>query len=356
MTAMEALQSRRVIVTCGTGGVGKTTVAASLAVKAAELGRRVVVITIDPAKRLATSLGLEVLGHEPTDLTPALKRATGREIPGTLHALMPKSEESFDRLIRSLTTKPETLEKIVKNPILATFSQEFSGANEYLALEELYYFYQRRDFDLVILDTPPSRNTLSFLEAPRLLARFFEERLIRWLVLPTNKLIAAGMRKTFSILEKLTGTGFMNSLFDFGQALFEVQENFLKKLQDIHKMLQGEDVAFFLITGPNPETAPELGHFLDQIRDRGFHFDGVVLNRSLAHLKDDGTAETEDAARIIRALIARENLALDRLKTYAQKGAKNLDLFFLRLPELSRDIHSMEDLAHVASVMDHPHP
>lgn len=350
-TILESLKNRRVLVTCGTGGVGKTTVAASLAVKAALMGRRVVVITIDPAKRLATSLGLEKLSHEPTDLTSGLEKAIGQKIEGRFSALMPKSEESFDRLIRSLTTHPDTLEKILKNPILATFSKEFSGANEYLALEELYHFYQRREFDLVILDTPPSRNTLSFLEAPKLLARFFEEKMIRWLVLPTNKLIAGGMRKAFSVLEKLTGAGFMNSLFDFGQALFEVQENFLKKLQNIHRMLQGEDVAFLLITGPSPENAPELGHFLDQIRDRGFHFDGVILNRSLTHLEDDRLA-AQPANEIIAILKSREESALERLKAAAQKSSKNLNLFFLRLPELSRDVHSVEDLAHVAKAIE----
>lgn len=350
-----SLENRKVLITCGTGGVGKTTVSASLGVKAALLGKKVIVITIDPAKRLATSLGLEKLGHEPTDLTPALEKGTGLKIPGKLFALMPNSRESFERMIRSLTTNESAVQRIFKNPILATFSQDFSGANEYLALEELIYFHLRKDFDLVILDTPPSRNTLSFLEAPQLLARFFEEKFIRFLVMPANRFLAFGMRKAFGVLEKLTGPGFMNQLFDFGEALFEVQENFLIKLKSIHKLLQSEEVGFLLVAAPTPESAPEIAHFLEKIGERGFHFDGVILNRSLSHLKTDPTS-TDEAEHVIHALAAREKLAYAALKLAAdsQNRADQPNLFYLQLPELARDVHGLEDLFHVSTLFDRP--
>ncbi len=351
-SVLESLAKRRVLITCGTGGVGKTTVSASLGVRAAISGRRVIVITIDPAKRLATSLGLEKLGHEPTDLTEQLAQAAGREIPGKFFALMPKSSESFERLIRSLTTYEEAVQRIFKNPILNTFSQDFSGSNEYLALEELVHFHGRTDFDLVILDTPPSRNTLSFLEAPQLLARFFEEKMIRFLVMPANRVVAFGMRKAFSILEKLTGTGFINQLFDFGEALFEVQENFLNKLKSIHRLLQSEEVGFLLVTAPTPETAPELGHFLSQIHERGFHFDGVVLNRSLSHLAPDEHASTGPAQAVIRAIQLREQLAYSRLRESIATVKESRELFFTQLPELARDVHGLEDLFHVSTLFD----
>ena len=322
-TIFDSFENRRILVTCGTGGVGKTTVSASLGVRAAMAGKKVVVITIDPAKRLATSLGVERLGHEPVDLTEKLAAAAGVAIPGKLFAVMPKSRESFERLIRSLTTSEAAITRIFKNPILATFSEDFSGANEYLALEELAYFRERNEYDLIILDTPPSRNTLSFLEAPKLLARFFEERFIRFLVLPANRLLAAGMRKAFSILERLTGAGFMNQLFDFGEALFEVQDGFLKKLQNINRLLQSEEVGFLLVAAPTPESAPELGHFLEQIDERGFHFDGVLLNRSLTHLKSGTSPEAPGTPEaLISAIIAREELAYRRLRASAEQSAK----------------------------------
>ncbi len=354
-TLFDSIANRRVLITCGTGGVGKTTVSASLAVRAALEGKRVIVITIDPAKRLATSLGLDKLGHEPTDLTAALAKACGREVKGRFSALMPNSRESFERLIRSLTTNEEAVQRIFRNPILTTFSQDFSGANEYLALEELVHFHGRSEFDLIILDTPPSRNTLSFLEAPQLLARFFEEKMIRFLVMPANRLLAFGMRKAFNILEKLTGTGFVNQLFDFGEALFEVQENFLRKLKSIHRLLQSEEIGFLLVAAPTPETAAEIGHFLDQIHVRGFHFDGVLLNRSLGHLTLEPGA-TDPAEKLIEALQERERIAYGLLRKSAEKSAVNPErkLFYVQLPELARDVHGLEDLYHVSVLFDRP--
>lgn len=344
-----SILNKKILITCGTGGVGKTTVSAALGLKACLTGKKVAVITIDPAKRLATSLGLTDLSHEPTDLTHNLKQALGREIPGQFFALMPKSRESFERLIRSLTSHEATLKKILQNPILDTFSQEFSGANEYLALEELDSLWKKQEFDLIILDTPPSRNTLSFLEAPQLLARFFEEKFVRFLVLPANQLLAFGMRKTFSILERLTGSGFMNRLFDFGEAMFAVQENFLKKLKSIHELLQSNDVGFILVGAPVPETAPELGHFLARIHERGFHFEGILLNRSISHLKTKTPGGKED--ELIRSLQSREEDAIQALKMSLGSDAQNL--FFTCMPELARDVHDLKDLSTVSEQIDH---
>src|SRR5688500_11934166 len=130
------------------------------------------------------------------------------------------------------------IQRIFANPILSSFAEDFSGANEFLELEELAYFIGRSEFDLIVFDILPCRNTLSFLEAPQLLARFFEEKFVRFLVMPANRVLAFGMRKAFSILEKLTGSGFMNQLFDFGEALFGVQDAFLAKLRRIHGLLR----------------------------------------------------------------------------------------------------------------------
>src|SRR6185437_1218456 len=223
----QILESRRIVITCGTGGVGKTTLSAALAMRAALHGRKAVVITIDPAKRLAHSLGLESLGDEPLDLTPHLREALGanasQELTGSLAAIMPDSRKTFETFVRSLTSDPKTAERVFQNPIFQIFSKEFSGTNEYMALQRLYRLHAQGQYDCIILDTPPSRDTLAFLDAPQLLAQFFDERLIKWLVLPTNKLVSSGMRRALGLLESLTGAGFMTHLFDFAHALFEVR-------------------------------------------------------------------------------------------------------------------------------------
>lgn len=348
-SVLDCLQNKKILITCGVGGVGKTTVSAALAIKAAMIGKNVIVITIDPAKRLATSLGLKSLHCEPTDLTENLASALKQPIKGKFSALIPQSKNSFDRLVRSLSTSESVIQKILNNPILSTLAQEYSGANEYLALEELSYIEGLKKYDLIILDTPPSRNTLSFLSAPQTLSRFFEEKLVRWLVLPTNKLFSGGMKKVFGILENLAGQGFLKTLIDFGESMVVVQDTLLTKLQNTNALLKSKDTGFILVSSTNPDSADELRHFLQQIHNHNYSFEGVILNRSLSHLtKTQTDADTEPGVRVLLQIIERETQATRILKHHLTP-----ELFFSKLPELSRDVHGLEDLAHVTEHFDH---
>ncbi len=357
--------NRKVIVTCGTGGVGKTTLSAALAFRAALQGKRTVVVTMDPAKRLATSLGLKSLGDHPTDLTPELRRvlkaakSSGLTLPenfsedfkGTLDAIMPDTRKTFEAFITELAPNPAVADRVMRNPIFQIFAKEFSGTNEYMALERLYSLHESGKYDCIVLDTPPSRNTLAFLEAPKLLARFFEEKLIRWLVLPANKLVSVGMRKTLGLLEKLTGTGFMTSLFEFASALFEVQVGFTANLKRITELLESPDVGFLMVTVPAPDVVPEAKHFIQTLKDHRFHFDGVALNRTLGYMNVPGSqaaggdAALEKAYEIIRAAQNREKRVISELES------SSIALRAL-LPELARDVHSVEDLFYVAMAFD----
>ena len=355
-TLDDSIKNRRILITCGTGGVGKTTLSAAIALRAAMQGKHAVVITIDPAKRLATSLGLEKLGDTPTDLTHLVQSAcekSGQTCKGTLSAVVPDSQETLQKFIKSLAPTEQVREKLLNNPIIEIFSRDFSGANEYLALQRVYALDRLNKFDFIVLDTPPSRNTLDFIEAPRLLARLFEEKLIRWLVLPANKIVAAGMKKAMGILEKLTGSGFVNHLFDFGGALFEIQTSFLNSLERINALLQSKDVGFLVVTAPTPETVPELEHFIQSVKDHQFHFDGIAINRTLSALDLDETARSnyDEAYQLLEALQKRELTALRDLKKFTQ----GTNLFCARLPELARDVHSVEDLYHVAMAFDRAH-
>jgi len=338
-TIDEILSSRRIIITCGTGGVGKTTLSAALAVRAAQSGRKAVVITIDPAKRLATSLGLSTLGDAPTDLTHLLGA-----VPGTLAAIMPDTRETFETFIRSISPTPTVAERVIKNPIYEIFAKEFSGANEYMALQRLLALDRTGQFDCIILDTPPSRDTLAFLDAPELLSQFFEERFIKWFILPANQVMAVGVRKALGVLENLTGAGFVTHLFDFAQSLFETRLRFAADLKAVTALLESSASSFVLVTGTSPESAREIGDFARSVAEHKFRFDGVIINRTLG-LLDAGTPSTpgENAAlRLLVALQTREKEAIGILK-----GALGKAPYFMA-PELARDVHSIHDLIQVA--------
>jgi anion-transporting ArsA/GET3 family ATPase len=348
----QALSRRKIIVCCGTGGVGKTTLSAAVAFRAALLGKRTVVITIDPAKRLATSLGLKALGDEPFDLTPALKAAmksspalASLELKGTLAAVMPDTRRTFEIFVNEIAPSAVVAERVMKNPIFQIFAKEFSGANEYMAMERLYALEQSGLYDCIILDTPPSRNTLSFLNAPKLLAQFFEERMIRWLVVPTNKLVSIGMKKAMGILERLTGAGFMTNLLDFASGLFELQEGFTANLKRIVSLLESSEVGFIMVTTPTPDTSPEVRHFLETLKEHRLHFDGVALNRTFSDLSISSIPSQEPAFQVLATLQEREKTILSDLKQHSIEMCA-------KLPELARDVHSVEDLLYVALAFD----
>jgi anion-transporting ArsA/GET3 family ATPase len=375
-TIDQALLRRKIMITCGTGGVGKTTLSAAIAMRGALLGKKTVVITIDPAKRLATSLGLQSLSNTPTDLTPHLKTAYEKiqtqhphllggvpEIKGSLHAIVPDTRQTFEDFVHQLAPSPNAAQRVIHNPIFQIFAKEFSGTNEYMALERLLALYELNQYDCIILDTPPTRNTLAFLDAPRRLNQFFEEKLIRWLVLPSNQLLATGMKKALGVLEGLTGSGFMTNLFEFASALFKVQTNFTANLKRITHLLESESVGFLLVTAPTPETGPELNHFIQVLEEHHFHFEGIAINRSLEYLTGADTpppswsvsdqASLQQAHAIITALQNREKRMIEEFQKVTHPTLmKNPDLVYAKLPELARDVHSVEDLLHVAMALD----
>ena len=209
----------------------------------------------------------------------------------------------------------------------------------------------------MVLDTPPSRNALAFLDAPRLLNEFFEERIIKWLVVPANRLVAAGMKKALGMLEKLTGAGFMGDLLEFASALFEVRGNFQKNLEKVMQLLRSDSVGFLLIGAANPASAKESAHFIHSVKEHGFHFSGVALNRTLGYLKV--SAPERKAARDEPGML--EAIALlDALQTreaasvleFAKKYPASEGGLRLQLPELARDVHTLTDLLQVAARLD----
>ncbi len=360
------LAHRKVIITCGTGGVGKTTLSAAIALRAATLGKKTVVVTIDPAKRLANSLGLPSLSDQATPLTHLMQEAyakiyPGQPIPqGTLTAVVPDTRRTFENFVKELAPSSAAAERVMQNPIFQIFAKEFSGTNEYMALERLLALHKQGMYDCIILDTPPSRNTLLFLDAPKLLAQFFDEKIIRWLVLPANKWISGGIKKTLGILEGLTGAGFMSHLFDFAASLFDVQVNFSANLKKITQLLESDAVGFLMVTTPTPETSPEVNHFIETLHHHQFNFDGIILNRTIGYLKPQEQSLAspstpigyEKAFAILEALQVREQKVLHELNDLMRNPLP----FCAKLPELARDVHSVEDLFRVAMALSSNHP
>lgn len=352
------LKNRRILITCGTGGVGKTTLSAAIALRSALQGKRTVVITVDPAKRLATSLGLDELGDHPTDLTEQVRAAARKLRPeladftGSLEAIIPDTRRTFENFIQSLSSSPAVAERVIRNPIFQIFAKEFSGANEYMAMMRVHALAESHRFDRIILDTPPSRNTLGFLEAPSLLARFFDEKLIRWLAVPANRLMAGAMKKAMGVLERLTGQGFITNLVEFSAALLEVQAGFTENLRKVMALLHSEETGFIMVTAPTPDTAPEARSFIEAVQAHELHFDGIAVNRTLGYLREEDSGpgqvptDQERAARdLVRAMQGREEGIVSEI---CATGAP----FCARLPELARDVHSIEDLFHVAMAFD----
>jgi anion-transporting ArsA/GET3 family ATPase len=350
----ELISKRKILITSGTGGVGKTTISAAMALRSALKGHRTVVITIDPAKRLKTSLGLTNTNEEMADLTPLLHEMFPKEMHphGSLHAIIPDTEKTFDHFIHSLTSSKETAERVLRNPIFEILGREFSGANEYMAMKRLYSLAQEGKYDTIILDTPPSRNTLAFLDAPKLLSRFFEERFIQWIVAPTNRILSAGVNRSLRILESLTGSGFMKNFIEFSSALFELRFAFSENLKNIIDLIESEETGFLLVSAPTPDTLSELQHLVSRLHEKNLRFDGLILNRSWrtfpfqTNEMEGVSIEEKKGLVIVDAVQKREKRVLDQIFSRVKTP------FTLELPELARDVHSLEDLYHVASFMD----
>ncbi len=342
------MKARKIWITCGTGGVGKTTTSAALGIHLALQGKRTLVVTMDPAKRLATSLGIAGIGNEPKDLTNDLGNALGTKPTGEFWALMPDTRRTMEEFVRELAPDERIAQRVLGNPIFQIFAREFSGTNEYMALERLYVLNKDPRFDCIVLDTPPSRNTVHFLEAPKLLARFFEEKLIRWLVMPANRFFGAGMKKALGILERLTGAGFMTALVEFAADLFQVQARFVANLGRISALLESEDVGFLVVSSPQPQNISELAHFTHTLKDRRLHADGLILNRALGQLgpakPESSPAELKPALEILKALQEQERRATGEL---SRLGIPLL----AQVPELARDVHSLSDLGQIARIL-----
>lgn len=266
----------RILVCCGSGGVGKTTTAAAIALRAAEQGRKVVVLTIDPARRLAQSLGVADLGNSPQRV------ALGPEARGELHAMMLNMRRTFDDMVLDHTT-PEKAEQIFANPFYQAVASSFGGTQEYMAMEKLGQLASRDEWDLIVVDTPPSRNALDFLDAPKRLGNFLNGRMIRVIMAPgrgVGRFVTGAMSLAVRGVSTVVGGQMLKDASNFLQSLESLFGGFQERANRTYEMLSRPGTYFLVVAAPEPDALREASFFVDRLSTERMPLAGLVLNRT----------------------------------------------------------------------------
>ncbi len=282
-TLEQLFASREIVVTCGSGGVGKTTTAAATAaMAAAHLGGKVLVLTVDPAKRLATALGLEQFGNVETRVPDELFTAAGVEPQGELWAAMLDTKQSWDELVRTHAPDAETCEAILANPLYQNITGKFVQSHDYIAMERLYEIHSSGRYDLIVVDTPPTRNAIDFLEAPERMAEFFRSRLLRWLIAPyRSRLVNAASKPFYLVADRILGSQFLGDIAEFFILFQTMYVGFVERAEAVTRTLQDRRTTFMVVTTLEEAPAREADFFIDALDARGFHLGALVLNKVL---------------------------------------------------------------------------
>jgi len=357
----ELLDEKRVCICAGSGGVGKTTVSAAIALGMAARGAKVAVVTIDPAKRLANALGLEELANDPRRVENDRLAEVGLEVQGELWAMMLDPKRTFDELIERVAPTPDRAEEVKANRVYRELSTAVSGSQEYTAVAKLYDLYQEHSFDLLVLDTPPSRNALDFLDAPQRLSSFLEGRALKALVRPTGigmRVLGRGALPLLAALRRVTGVDLLTDLGTFFQLLGDMTSDFSMRAEQVDKMLRAPSTAFLLVTSAEREPIDEAIWFHDTLRRTGLPFAGAVVNR-VHHDPFSGTEPDDVESALTRTLPA--DLAARVAQNFrdyhllARRDDRNISRLAkalgswqpLLVPQLDDDVHDLEGLLHM---------
>lgn len=382
MTLRQYLRAKKILVCCGSGGVGKTTIAASLALAAAADGLKVIVLTIDPAKRLANALGLSALGNEARHV-PAEKLAeAGLTVSGSLWAMMLDTKRTFDALVERYAPSPEVAERVLQNELYRNLSSSLAGSHEYMAMEKLYELYLEGEYDLIVLDTPPTRHALDFLDAPKRMTDFLDGSILQWFLKPYFGVAGRGIRAMqrgtrlfLTTLEKVTGLTVLKVVSDFFLSFEGMYEGFKTRAAKVSRILRSRDVLFLLVTSPEDLTLEESIFFHEKLRQYKMPFGGFIVNKvhpdylaprgmksAYAQWRADGEGREMfqalgDGADEDPALRARGDQLFQNFANFQELAAADAasigrleDLcrgrgFVLGIPYFSEDIHDMRGLA-----------
>ncbi len=289
------LAAKEIVIACGSGGVGKTTTSAAIATMAAlEHGGKVLVLTIDPAKRLANAMGLKSVGNQELRVPNEIFTNSSIEMRGELWAAMLDTKESWDSLVRRYAPDQDSAERILANPIYKNFSGRFVQSHDYIAMERLYQLHTEGGYDLIVVDTPPTRNAIDFLEAPERMADFFSSRLLRWLIVPyRSKFINVASKPFYQIADRILGTQFLQDVAEFFMLFQSMYAGFIERARAVSSLLHDRRTTFMVVSTLEAAPLREAEFFINALGERGYHLGAVILNKVLPeYLKDKGAAKT----------------------------------------------------------------
>jgi anion-transporting ArsA/GET3 family ATPase len=355
------LDGKRVCVCGGSGGVGKTTTSAVIALGMAARGAKVAVVTIDPARRLANALGLQELENEPRRVEPERLAGAGLEFTGELWAMMLDPKRTFDELIDRVAPDPERAQEIKANRVYRELSTAVSGSQEFTAVAKIHELARDGDYDLLVLDTPPSRNALDFLDAPGRLTSFLEGRALKAFIRPTGlgmRVLGRGAAPLLGALRKVTGVDLVSDLSAFFGLLGDMTEDFSARAAEVQELLRSPTTAFLLVTSAQRSAIQEAIWFRRTLGEGGLPFAGVIVNR--VHHDRLGDAEPEDLvpalARDLPDELARRVAAnFADYHLLARRDARNVTALAAELgdhplvlvPRFDDDVHDVEGLLRV---------
>ncbi len=341
------LERKEVCICAGSGGVGKTTTSAAIALGMAARGKKVAVLTIDPAKRLANSLGLPELGNE--------ERLVKADVEGELWAMMLDPKRTFDEIVEWHAPDERTRDAILSNRIYQELSNAVAGSQEYMAMEKLHELHQEGRYDLLVLDTPPTRNALDFIDAPKKLAAFIDSRALQLFGTPGVaglKVLGRGSGMVFSVLKRATGIDLLEDMSTFFASFASMTEGFRGRAESVNALLADSRSAFVLVTSPRADAVEESGWFHHRLLDAGLPFAGVVANRVRpAAAKGDPSGELSEllgeealARKVVRTFEEERRMAAQDRKNLAALKKRLGRKPMIEIPYLDDDVHDLPGL------------
>lgn len=367
----ELWAQRKVVVCVGTGGVGKTTVSAAIGVAAAAAGRKTLVMTIDPARRLANALGLSDFGNVELRVDSELLERHGVTLKAPLWAMMPDVKRTFDELIERTAPSAEARNRILQNRIYKQFSTVLAGSLDYAAVEKLYEVYTSERYDLIVLDTPPAQNALDFLDAPGRILDFLDQESLQWLSKPS---VLAGkfslrfldLSSSFVLrtLGKMAGGEVLQELADFILRFRGMYDGFRQRARNVSQLLESDELAFLLVTAPTFTQVPAMLSFRDALAAEGLSARGLIINRVRRPFLDEAAEATLDSRlaelfsdtpeaspAVAKAIDEEHRLALLHQEVLEHLSGRLGNLPRIALPELRLDAHDLESLSILARAL-----